>query len=59
MRKQSQLRVREARQVCVLIVQQRRRADHIRRHNVREQLLDEPVTTAEYEAAKEAWMAGK
>lgn len=23
------------------------------------QLLDEPVTTAEYEAAKEAWMAGK
>ena len=40
MRKQSQLCVRKAGQVSVLVVQQRCRADHIRRHNVRKQFLD-------------------
>ena len=45
MRKQSQLCVREAGQVCVLIVQQRCCADHIRRHNIRKQPLNRLLIT--------------
>ena len=45
MRKQSQLRVREAGQVCVLVVQQRAGTDHVRRHNIRKQLLNRLLIT--------------
>ena len=45
MRKQGQLRVREARQICVLVVQQRRRADHIRRYNVGKQFFNRLLIT--------------